>query len=41
MNLLTEKAFEFSKTGTFSYSDVLVWLGEGWTVIGTLGGARA
>ena len=28
MNLLTEKAFEFSKTGIFSYSDVLVWLGE-------------
>ena len=28
MNLLTEKAFEFSRTGIFSYSDVLVWLGE-------------
>ncbi len=28
MNPLTEKAFEFSKTGIFSYSDVLVWLGE-------------
>ena len=28
MNVLTEKAFEFSKTGIFSYSDVLVWLGE-------------
>ena len=29
MNLLTEKAFEFSRTGIFAYSDVLVWLGEG------------
>lgn len=28
MNLLTEKAFLQSKTGIFSYSDVLVWLGE-------------
>ena len=28
MNLLAEKAFEFSRTGIFSYSDVLVWLGE-------------
>ncbi len=28
MNFLTEKAFEFSRTGIFSYSDVLVWLGE-------------
>ena len=28
MNFLTEKAFEFSKTGVFSYSDVLVWVGE-------------
>ena len=28
MNVLTEKAFELSKTGLFSYSDVLVWLGE-------------
>ena len=28
MNLLTEKAFSLSKTGIFSYSDVLVWLGE-------------
>lgn len=28
MNLLAEKAFEFSLTGIFSYSDVLVWLGE-------------
>ena len=28
MNFLTEKAFELSKTGIFSYSDVLVWLGE-------------
>ena len=26
MNKLTEKAFEFSKTGVFSYVDVLVWL---------------
>ena len=26
MNKLTEKAFEFSKTGLFSYVDVLVWL---------------
>ena len=26
MNLLTEKAFELSKTGIFAYSDVLVWL---------------
>ena len=29
MNLLTEKAFELSRTGIFTYSDVLVWLGEG------------
>jgi len=29
MNSLTEKAFEFSRTGIFTYSDVLVWLGEG------------
>ena len=29
MNSLTEKAFEFSQTGIFTYSDVLVWLGEG------------
>ena len=28
MNLLAEKAFECSRTGIFSYSDVLVWLGE-------------
>jgi hypothetical protein len=28
MNFLTEKAFELSRTGIFSYSDVLVWLGE-------------
>ncbi len=28
MNFLTEQAFEFSRTGVFSYSDVLVWLGE-------------
>lgn len=28
MNFLTEKAFSLSKTGIFSYSDVLVWLGE-------------
>lgn len=28
MNLLTEKAFILSKTGIFSYSDILVWLGE-------------
>lgn len=28
MNLLTEKAFELARTGIFSYSDVLVWLGE-------------
>ena len=27
MNLLTEKAFENTKTGVFSYSDALVWLG--------------
>ena len=27
MNLLAEKAYENSKTGVFSYSDVLVWLG--------------
>ena len=27
MNLLTEKAFENAKTGVFSYSDVLIWLG--------------
>ena len=27
MNLLTEKAFENAKTGVFSYSDALVWLG--------------
>ena len=26
MNLLTDKAFELSKTGIFTYSDVLVWL---------------
>ena len=29
MNSLTEKAFELSQTGIFTYSDVLVWLGEG------------
>lgn len=29
MNLLAEKAFELSRTGIFTYSDVLVWLGEG------------
>ena len=29
MNLLTEKAFVLSPTGIFTYSDVLVWLGEG------------
>ena len=29
MNHLTEKAFELSRTGIFTYSDVLVWLGEG------------
>jgi len=28
MNSLTEKAFELSRTGIFTYSDVLVWLGE-------------
>ena len=28
MNSLTEKAFELSQTGIFTYSDVLVWLGE-------------
>ena len=28
MNFLTEKAFELSRTGIFTYSDVLVWLGE-------------
>lgn len=28
MNLLTEKAFELSQSGVFTYSDVLVWLGE-------------
>ena len=28
MNFLTDKAFEFSKSGVFSYSDVLVWVGE-------------
>lgn len=26
MNLLTEKAYELSRTGIFTYSDVLVWL---------------
>ncbi len=29
MNFLTEKAFELSRTGIFTYSDVLVCLGEG------------
>ena len=29
MNHLTEKAFELSRTGIFTYSDVLVWFGEG------------
>ena len=28
MNFLAEKAFELSRTGIFTYSDVLVWLGE-------------
>ena len=28
MNFLTEKAFELSRTGIFTYSDVLVWIGE-------------
>ena len=28
MNFLTDKAFVFSKSGIFSYSDVLVWLGD-------------
>ena len=29
MNFLTEKVFQLSRTGIFTYSDVLVWLGEG------------
>lgn len=28
MNLLTEKAFESCKTGVFTYSDALIWLGR-------------
>ena len=28
MNFLTEQVFELSRTGIFTYSDVLVWLGE-------------
>ena len=27
MNLLAEKAREFSRTGVFTYSDALIWLG--------------
>ena len=33
MNTLTEKAFELSRTGIITYTELLVWFGENRNVI--------